>query len=202
MQELILHQRLKDEIAKSGATKLRYTDSELHFKSKQLSSSWAPSGQAQLANASRLPSFNRRQQANSNSVQEVKLSGVKQRLLVGSERDLRRSNLLPTIGAINDSEVANTRTNNNNNNDTNNPKLSDKNAIFAPTSNQQEVCADDCGGSGVAGSNCGGCLIRNMNQNLTDLSRMVQEQNEQLQRLKGRCLRSYFERLNVTRNSR
>lgn len=180
---------MKDEIAKSGVGKLRYLDSELHFKSKQISSSRANSGS---------PKWSRQQQANLNTVQE-ELSTSGQKLLAGSDRDLRRSNLA-SASAICQANNVNIDDGHANNNDNNNFKLLDKNNV--PAEIIQKSALNEC--SGVRGNttNCGGCLVRDMSKNLSDLSRMVQEQNEQLQRLKGRCLRSYFERLNVSKNSK
>lgn len=42
--------------------------------------------------------------------------------------------------------------------------------------------------------NCQVCLIKEVRQNLMNINKVVQERNEQLLKLRGRCYRSYFER--------
>lgn len=42
--------------------------------------------------------------------------------------------------------------------------------------------------------NCQVCLIKEVRQDLVNINKIVQERNEQILKLKDKCLRSYFER--------
>lgn len=202
VQEFILHQRLKQEIAKNVGNKCRYVESELHFKNKQISSNCTP-----LSEPSRFSQSVRSNQlqATSNLIKNNSSSNIRPSnhpLILrtsGSERDLRFLNHFPT--------VANTTNYNNNNNFNNNNHNSSSNGnnrqfndhVVVNTNNNDFKQLNKP--KKINDHECGGCQIREMNQNLANMQKLVQEQHHQMTKLREKCLRSYFERLHPSHSS-
>lgn len=60
--------------------------------------------------------------------------------------------------------------------------------------NSSSVGVDGNGRPAMADANCQVCLIREVKDGLVNVTKIVQERNEQLSKLKARHLRSFFER--------
>lgn len=105
-------------------------------------------------------------------------------------RDLRQHYRSGSASTPTESNVSNNNNDTDNLNDDNHKtqlKLSEEN-------NSQAIkhITDGTSDGHVKQTDCSCCLIKELNQNLMNMYKNVQKQNEQMSRLRDKCLRSYF----------
>lgn len=177
MQQIILHQKLKEELEKNSIGRIKYVDSELYLRNNQRSPNPGiseASGKASQTN-----------QIGSGSNGSPKIS--KQASIASTVK------VSPILDGNNSSSVARI----------DRDLLSNKNvqqdSPFVPTKDQLTQYNDRANSkqqtSSSSGKNCQVCFIKEVRQNLMSINKAVQERNEQISKLKARCLRSHFERL-------
>lgn len=158
MQQILLHQKLREDLEKNSAGRVRYLDSELHSRNLQNNSSIERSPNSVGASEIQIATLNI---GLSNNKQSTPSSAKHITSSTGSGSGNKPRSLFD----LNNELIAESAT---------------------PTSREQ--------GSDRINRNCQVCLIKEVRQDLMNINKIVQQRNEQITKLKAKCLRSYFER--------
>lgn len=175
MQQILLHQKLKEDIEKNSAGRIRYVDSELYLRNN------SNNNNNNYHNQGRSPAFN--------NASEVQIPNLNVGIINNNLTDKQSSSKIPVtaLPTTTTTFTASTATN-----DLNNGSEIDKyqNDRFK----SKHVDTTSSSTSNKINKNCQVCLIKEVRQDLVNINKIVQERNEQITKLKDKCLRSYFER--------
>lgn len=161
VQQMLLHQNLRDEIERNSGNKVRYVDSELYFRNQQRALGDLSEIQSTTLNIGNI-NFSSSQAITKGSVS--KIPNTSATTLTG-DKDLTNQNGDHRLDATSF-----------NLNDDSSEQI---NSPSSATKNNQ---------------NCQVCRIREVRQSLMNINKVVQERNEQIAKLKAKCLRSYSEK--------
>lgn len=168
MQQILLHQKLKEDIEKNSVGRIRYVDSELYLKNNN------NHGRSPASNKPELAKLNIKQQQSTSSRIPVTPATTTSTFTATTTSSNNKTQARDDINIVSET------TNNYQNDD----RLKLKQAITTSTSSS----------SSKINKNCQVCLIQEVRQDLVNINKIVQERNEQITKLKNKCLRSYFER--------
>lgn len=175
VQQIILHQKLKEELEKNSNGRIRYVDSELYIRNNQRSPN---SGISDLsAKTSKHNQFGGGGNSSPKISKQTSIAGAVKASPIDSGNN--------SSGAKLDRDLSSDRT-----------ALQDSSSVATKDQllqdNDRNGCKLQAGGS--SSKNCQVCFIKEVRQNLMNINKAVQERNEQISKLKARCLRSHFER--------
>lgn len=162
VQQLILHQKLKEEIEKNSSGRVRYVDSELYLRSNLRS----PAAEVQ------------------STTLDIGVASPSKSTGQSSGKLLPNKRISADIPS------------------SKRPEIDQRHAGFGDLGlgsttiegSDETIRGESQPDKMMVNKNCQVCLIREVRQDLMNINKIVQERNEQISKLKAKCLRSYFER--------
>lgn len=175
VQQILLHQKLREEIEKNSSGKVRYVDSELYLRNQERSQASAGS-----------------------EVQSATLNiGLVPSSTIQTTTNFKQSSRIP-INSI--SSIATTRDSKLSNRDDQHQQQHHQMAgVSMPKGDAADMIVSENNGqhrreSNAGSADCQVCRVKEVREDLMKLNKMIQERNVHFSELKAKCLRSYFRR--------